>query len=55
MAVYRTYLNGYVHVASDGESVSISSDKTVSKEDIMTPGSGGNTTPPSSVDTDYIV
>lgn len=45
VTVYRTDLNGDVFVTSNGQSVSIDSDKSVSKDEIMTPGSG-TTSPP---------
>ena len=66
--VYRTDLNGDIFVTSDGQSVSIASNKSVSKDEIMTPGGGVTTSPPafkepdqpqenatSSEGTDYIV
>lgn len=39
VTVYRTDLNGDIFLTSDGQTVSITSDKTVSQEEIMTPGS----------------
>lgn len=65
--VYRTDLNGDIYVTSDGQSVSISSDKTAAIDEIMTPGSSVTTSPPAmqkpdpvqndspSEGTDYIV
>lgn len=67
VTVYRTDLNGDVYVTSDGQSVTISSDKSAGYDEIMTPGgkastaqsSGtsqntqGSTTAPSG--TDYVV
>lgn len=47
VTVYRTDLNGDIFVTSDGQSVSISSDKSVSKDEIMTPGGDVTTSPPS--------
>ncbi len=38
VTVYRTDLNGDIYLTSDGQSVYISSDKTVSQEDILMPG-----------------
>lgn len=67
VTVYRTDLNGDIFVTSDGQSVSISSDKSVSKDEIMTPGGSVTTSPPAtqkpdpvqndspSEGTDYIV
>ena len=68
VTVYRTDLNGDIFVTSDGQSVSIASNKSVSKDEIMTPGGGVTTSPPafkepdqpqenatSSEGTDYIV
>ena len=68
VTVYRTDLNGDIFVTSGGQSVSISSDKSVSKDEIMTPGGSVTTSPPafkepeqpqenstSSEGTDYIV
>lgn len=46
VTVYRTDLNGDVYVTSDGTTVSISTDKSVSEEEIMTPGGGNHVTPP---------
>lgn len=46
VTVYRTDLNGDVYVTSDGQTVSISSDKSASEEEIMTPGNGGHSAPP---------
>lgn len=39
VTVYRTDLNGDIYVTSDGQSVSIFSDKTAAIDEIMTPGS----------------
>lgn len=39
VTVYRTDLNGDIFLTSDGQMVSITSDKTVSQDEIMTPGS----------------
>ncbi len=39
VTVYRTDLNGDIFLTSDGQTVSITSDKNVSQEEIMTPGS----------------
>ena len=47
VTVYRTDLNGDIFVTSDGQSVSISSDKSVSKDEILTPGGDVTTSPPS--------
>ena len=67
VTVYRTDLNGDIFVTSDGQSVSISSDKTAAIDEIMTPGSSVTTSPPAtqkpdpvqndspSEGTDYIV
>ena len=67
VTVYRTDLNGDIYVTSDGQSVSISSDKTAAIDEIMTPGSSVTTSPPAtqkpdpvqndspSEGTDYIV
>ena len=67
VTVYRTDLNGDIWVTSDGQSVSISSDKTANNDEIMTPGSSVTTSPPAtqkpdpvqndspSEGTDYIV
>ena len=67
VTVYRTDLNGDIFVTSDGQSVSISSDKTAAIDEIMTPGSSVTTSPPAtqkpdpvqndspSESTDYIV
>lgn len=67
VTVYRTDLNGDIYVTSDGQSVSISSDKTADIDEIMTPGSSVTTSPPAtqkpdpvqndspSEGTDYIV
>ena len=67
VTVYRTDLNGDIYVTSDGQSVSISSDKSVNNDEIMTPGGSVTTAPPAtqkpdpvqndspSEGTDYIV
>ena len=67
VTVYRTDLNGDIYITSDGQSVSITTDKSASQEDIMTPGGIVVTPPPStqkpatvqntspSAGTDYIV
>ena len=67
VTVYRTDLNGDIFVTSDGQSVSISSDKAANIDEIMTPGGGVTTSPPAtqkpnsvqndspSEGTDYIV
>ena len=67
VTVYRTDLNGDIYLTSDGQSVSITTDKSASQEDIMTPGGIVVTPPPStqepatvqntspSAGTDYIV
>lgn len=67
VTVYRTDLNGDIYVTSDGQSVSISSDKSANNDEIMTPGGSVTTSPPAtqkqdpiqndspSAGTDYIV
>lgn len=45
VTVYRTDLNGDIFVTSDGQTVSVSSDKAASKEEIMTPGGDGYESP----------
>ena len=65
VTVYRTDLNGDIYLTSDGQSVSITTDKSASQEDIMTPGGIVVTPPPAtqeviqndapSTGTDYIV
>lgn len=67
VTVYRTDLNGDIFVTSDGQSVSISCDKTANIDEIMTPGGSVTTSPPAtqkpdpvqndspSEGTDYIV
>ena len=67
VTVYRTDLNGDIFVTSDGQSVSISSDKSANNDEIMTPGGSVTTSPPAtqkpdpvqndspSAGTDYIV
>lgn len=67
VTVYRTDLNGDIYLTSDGQTVSITSDKSASKEDILTPGGIVVTPPPAtqepetdlndapSAGTDYIV
>ena len=67
VTVYRTDLNGDIYLTSDGQSVSITTDKSASQEDIMTPGGIVVTPPPAtkkpetvqndlpSAGTDYIV
>lgn len=67
VTVYRTDLNGDIFVTSDGQSVSISSEKSARKEDILTPGGNVVTPPPATQEpetpqndnpaagTDYIV
>lgn len=67
VTVYRTDLNGDIFVTSDGQSVSISCDKTANIDEIMTPGGSAATSPPAmqkpdpvqndshSEGTDYIV
>lgn len=67
VTVYRTDLNGDIYLTSDGQSVSITTDKSASKEDILTPGGIVVTPPPAiqepetdlndvpSAGTDYIV
>ena len=67
VTVYRTDLNGDIFVTSDGQSVSISSDKLANNDEIMTPGGSVTTSPPAtqkpdpvqidspSASTDYIV
>lgn len=54
VTVYRTDLNGDIFVTSDGQSVSISSDKTANIDEIMTPGSGVTTTPPATQKPDFV-
>lgn len=53
VTVYRTDLNGDIFVTSDGQSVSISSDKMANIDEIMTPGSGATTTPPATQKPDF--
>lgn len=65
VTIYRTDLNGDIYITSDGQSVSITTDKSASQEDIMTPGGIVVTPPPAtqeviqndapSTGTDYIV
>lgn len=65
VTVYRTDLNGEIYLTSDGQSVSITTDKSASQEDILTPGGIVVTPPPAtqeviqndapSTGTDYIV
>ena len=67
VTVYRTDLNGDIFVTSDGQSVSISSDKMANIDEIMTPGGSATTSSPAtqkpdpvqndspSEGTDYIV
>ena len=65
VTVYRTDLNGDIYLTSDGQSVSITTDKSASQEDILTPGGIVVTPPPAtqeviqndapSTGTDYIV
>lgn len=67
VTVYRTDLNGDIYLTSDGQSVSITTDKSASQEDIMTSGGIVATPPPAttkpetvqntspSAGTDYIV
>ncbi len=43
--IYRTDLNGDIFVTSDGKNVSVSTEKSVSKDEIMIPGGKSNTTP----------
>ncbi len=38
VTVYRTDLNGDIYLSSDGQSVTITTDKTATSEEIMTPG-----------------
>ena len=46
VTVYRTDLNGDIYITSDGQTVSIATDKSASKEDILTPGGTMATPPP---------
>ena len=46
VTVYRTDLNGDIYLTSDGQTVSITTDKSASKEDILTPGGTMATPPP---------
>lgn len=61
VTVYRTDLNGDIYLTSDGQTVSITSDKSASKEDILATGGIVVTPPPATQDdapsagTDYIV
>lgn len=65
VTVYRTDLNGDIYLTSDGQTVSITTEKSASKEDILTPGGIVVTPPPATQDiiqndapsagTDYIV
>lgn len=67
VTVYRTDLNGDIYLISDGQTVSITTDKSASKEDILTPGGIVASPPPAtqkpetvqntapSAGTDYIV
>lgn len=67
VTVYRTDLNGDIYLISDGQTVSITTDKSASKDDILTPGGIVATPPPAtqkpetvqntapSAGTDYIV
>lgn len=49
VTVYRTDLNGDIFVTSDGQRVSVSSDKAASKEEIMTPSEPSNIAAPPAV------
>lgn len=49
--VCRTDLNGDIYLTSDGQTVSITSDKSASKEDILTPGGIVVSPPPATQDT----
>lgn len=51
VTVYRTDLNGDIYLTSDGQTVSITSDKSASKEDILTPGGIVVSPPPATQDT----
>ena len=52
VTVYRTDLNGDIYLTSDGQTVSITSDKSASTEDILTPGGMVVTPPPATQEPD---
>lgn len=52
VTVYRTDLNGDIYVTSDGQEISITSDKSANNDEIMTPGGSANTSQPVTQDND---